>query len=183
MKKLVSLFLSLLLLLSLTGCGNSGPELPKIRAVTQNHSEETEKPDYWLVRPGKKPKRTEEFTPDKAAVYQVDCSQITASVVDGKVQNHIDRLRITDSQGAQFDDKTLETMAETVIKSIDHDIIQFTIIENSGYYFAFIKLNVNWSDPCDLYRYDLETNTLHKLAHWDNVDLVGIAVDDETEQA
>ena len=180
MKKYLSFLLSLLLLLGLTGCGRQNANLPTIKVITQNHTDQPEEPDYWQIRPGKKPKPTEVFTPDQAVLYHVDCAQINTSVVDGEVQNQVESIRITDTQGAEIEAKTLSTIVETTASTIDHSIFEFTIIENSGYYFTFLKLNVNWSDPCELYLYDTDNNTLRQLAHWDNVDFLGIQVENTT---
>lgn len=43
-------------------------------------------------------------------------------------------------------------------------------------YFAFAKLNVNWSDPCVLYEYAPQAQSLTELARWDKADLVGLAL-------
>ena len=39
-------------------------------------------------------------------------------------------------------------------------------------YFAFVKLNVNWWDPCTLYEY--EGGEFRELAQWDNMRLLSI---------
>lgn len=177
MKKTLSLLLCLLLLLSLIGCGAQRADLPAIKVITQDHADQWAEPDYWQIRPGKKPKSTDVFTADQANVYHVDCAQINADVIDGKVKNQIESIRITNDTGTQVEDKTLSAIVETTASSIDHAIHEFTIIKDSGYYFTFIKLNVNWSDPCELYLYDADTNIIQQLAHWDNVDFIGIQVD------
>ena len=50
----------------------------------------------------------------------------------------------------------------------------FDIYELEGRYFAFIKLNVNWQDPCYLYEYDAGSDKLKELTVWQDVDLVGL---------
>ena len=45
-----------------------------------------------------------------------------------------------------------------------------------GRYLAFAKLNVNWSDPCVLYEYAPQAQSLTELARWDKADLVGLAL-------
>lgn len=178
MKKCLPLFLSLMVLLSLTSCGNQPSTLPTIKVMTQSLDASAEGPDYWLIRPGKRPKHTKAFTPDQASIYEVDCSLLRAEVIDGKVQNQIDGIRITDQSGDQIEDNTLDSIVEHTAEAIDHTIYQFTIIEDFGYYFIFIKLNVNWSDPCELYLYDADSDTLQPLARWDKVDLIGIQVEE-----
>lgn len=177
MKKALSFLLSLLLLIGMTGCGGQSSDLPHIKVMTQNHLDQSEEADYWQIHPGRKPKHVESFAPDQAVFYHVDCTQISANVIDGKVKNQIESIRITDASGAQIEDSVLSAIVETTASSIDHAIHEFTIIEDSGYYFAFIQLNVNWSDPCELYLYEADTNTMQPLAHWDNVDFIGIQVE------
>ena len=46
----------------------------------------------------------------------------------------------------------------------------------AGRYFAFAKLNVNWSAPCVLYEYAPQAQSLTELARWDKVDLTGLAL-------
>ena len=46
------------------------------------------------------------------------------------------------------------------------------IVVNGQRYFAFVKLNVNWWDPCTLYEY--EGGELRELAQWDNMRLLSI---------
>ena len=56
---------------------------------------------------------------------------------------------------------------------IDHAIFDFQIIVVNGQrYFAFVKLNVNWQDPCTLYEY--EGGELRELAQWDNMRLLSV---------
>lgn len=177
MKKFVLAILSLLLLFGMTGCGGATPELPEIKAIMQRNSAPAEGPDYWLLRPGKRPKHIGAFSPDEMKRYQVDCSQIKASVVDNQVNNQIETILILDDAGAPVQDALLSSIVQTAAASIPHQIYEFSIIELQGYYFAFIKLNVNWSDPCYLYQYDCDTNTMQTLAQWDDADLIGLALE------
>ena len=58
---------------------------------------------------------------------------------------------------------------------IDHAIFDFQIIVVNGrHYFAFVRLNVNWWDPCTLYEYD--GGLLRELAQWDNMRLMSIGL-------
>ena len=45
---------------------------------------------------------------------------------------------------------------------------------NGQRYFAFVKLNVNWWDPCTLYEYD--GGELRELAQWDNMRLLSVGL-------
>ena len=62
-----------------------------------------------------------------------------------------------------------------VVDQIDHAIFDFQIIVVNGQrYFAFVKLNVNWWDPCTLYEYD--GGELRELCQWDNMRLLSIGL-------
>ena len=64
-------------------------------------------------------------------------------------------------------------MMHAAADQIDHAIFDFQIIAVNGQrYFAFVKLNVNWWDPCTLYEY--EGGELRELCQWDNMRLLSI---------
>ena len=64
-------------------------------------------------------------------------------------------------------------MMHAAADQIDHAIFDFQIIVVNGQrYFAFVKLNVNWWDPCTLYEY--EGGELRELAQWDNMRLLSV---------
>ena len=65
------------------------------------------------------------------------------------------------------------TLMRAAAEQIDHAIFDFQIIVVNGQrYFAFVKLNVNWWDPCTLYEY--EGGELCELCQWDNMRLLSI---------
>ena len=69
--------------------------------------------------------------------------------------------------------ETMIAMMHAAADQIDHAIFDFQIIVVNGQrYFAFVKLNVNWWDPCTLYEY--EGGELRELAQWDNMRLLSI---------
>jgi len=64
-------------------------------------------------------------------------------------------------------------MMHAAADQIDHAIFDFQIIVVNGQRcFAFVKLNVNWWDPCTLYEYD--GGELRELCQWDNMRLLSI---------
>ena len=66
-------------------------------------------------------------------------------------------------------------MMHAAADQIDHAIFDFQIIVVDGYrYFAFVKLNVNWWDPCTLYEY--EGGELRELCQWDNMRLLSVGL-------
>ena len=50
------------------------------------------------------------------------------------------------------------------------------MINTGGRYFLYLKLNVNWQDPCYLYAYDEAGGKLTELYVWQSMDLLGIAL-------
>ncbi len=176
MKQVLALLLTLFTLFSLTGCNPDKSAIPTVYAITQAKNEDASEPDHWILRPGRKPKRITSFSPDAVEIYEVDCSKITATVVHGQVQNQVDLVRVTDSEGNPVSDPILETLVTSVALSIPHSLYRFTIIKDSGYYFTFISLNVNWNDPCILSIYNPNTQKQHTLGRWNHVDLIGLHV-------
>lgn len=66
-------------------------------------------------------------------------------------------------------------MMHAAADQIDHAIFAFQIIVVNGQrYFAFVKLNVNWWDPCTLYEY--ESGALRELCQWDNMRLLSVGL-------
>ena len=73
-------------------------------------------------------------------------------------------------------DEELQRLMTCAARELEHDIWEFLIIRDGDDLFAYVKLNVNWSDPCDLYRYDPQNDTLIHLCRWQNKDFSGIRV-------
>ena len=71
--------------------------------------------------------------------------------------------------------ETMIAMMRAAADQIDHAIFDFQIIVVNGQrYFAFVKLNVNWWDPCTLYEY--EGGALRELCQWGNVRLLSVGI-------
>ena len=66
---------------------------------------------------------------------------------------------------------------EVATHTIDHDMYEFSVWSSKGRYYVFVKLNVNWHDPCVLYSYNTEQKELIELYSWESRDLVGISTD------
>ncbi len=166
MKRLFSLLLPLLLL---TGCGASASPVVQVAL----RARDTQEVFYEVVDTEGKTAKTAAFDSDDLHIYTVDCLGIDCQVVDGKVQNTVEYISITDEKGQAVEEDTLTHIVHAV-STIDHDIFTFTILEDQGAYFAFLLLNTNWSSPCLLYRYHPGSGNLELLHQWDNVDLLGL---------
>lgn len=160
----------LVLALALTGCSRKAP-------VVMAALESKGSPIYQTVYEGGKCENAEPFQSDAEAHYAADFGDFQAQVVDGKVVNTLRAKWLTDEAGRSFlAEDTLAQLLETAADAIDHDISAFDIWVVAGRYFAFAKLNVNWSDPCVLYEYAPQDQSLIELARWNGADLTGIAL-------
>ena len=169
MKKIIVLFL---LLLTLTGCGQRKPPVLYVQVEDlKNNSVLTQA----LTSSGSK-KEISSLPADDAQVYQVSPGSLHSNIVNGKVRNTVFDLTILDSEARPVQDALLEDIAEVTAASIDHDIMEFEIWKVGTHYYSFIKLNVNWSDPCELYEYHPDSHSIHLIGEWDNVNLLSMAL-------
>ena len=70
----------------------------------------------------------------------------------------------------------MKMILQAVAAHIAHDIIETKIFKAGEERFMAVKLNVNWHDPCDFYRYDAESGRLRLLESWEDVDVIGVAL-------
>lgn len=169
MKRIFGLILPLLLL---TGCGTS-TSIPVIRAIVEQRA--TEELSYEEIDANGKSHEVDSFFPDAAEVYTVDPFGLDCQVRNGKLRNQVVTVSITDANGNPVEDNTLRDIVYAA-QIIEHAIFEFTIWKVQDHYFAFIKLNTNWSDPCELYQYNTATGFFHMLYQWDDVNLVGLQI-------
>ena len=169
MKKIIVLFL---LLLTLTGCGQRKPPVLYVQVEDlKNNSVLTQA----LTSSGHQ-KEISSFSADDTLVYRVSPESLHSDIVDGKVRNTVSNLTILDEDDQPVQDALLEDIAEVTAASIDHDIMEFEIWNVGTHYYSFIKLNVNWSDPCELYEYHPGSHSIHLIGAWDNVNLLSMAL-------
>ncbi len=170
MKRVTSLVLCLMLTMVLAGCAKKAP-IAKVQLQTDGAAV------YQVVYEGGKCQKAEPFQSAAEAHYAADFGDFQAQVVDGKVVNTLRAKWLTDEAGQSFlAEEPLAQLLETAADAIDHDISAFDIWVVEGRYFAFAKLNVNWSDPCVLYEYVPQDQSLTELARWDKADLTGLAL-------
>ena len=73
-------------------------------------------------------------------------------------------------------DETIQAIKTAARGTIQSDLMQYDVLQDGAAFFAVVQLNVNWTSPCDLYRWEPETQSLNKLCRWDGVEIVGIAL-------
>ncbi len=85
------------------------------------------------------------------------------------------KTAVTDASGETVPaDAELLKLLRTAAEATRHEIIEVRIFVDDGAYFAAVKTNVNWSDPCEFYRWDAETGELRLLCRWDGAEVTGI---------
>ncbi len=161
MKRIFALLLSALLLVT-AGC--AAAPAPTVRVIVQNRK--TQELEYWNL--GEKAEKTDAFEADLPPVCEVDHMGL-----DTRAEGRVKYIHMY-QDGQPVENQLYEAIVRTAAGQIDHDICKFQILEDGGRYFAFLKLNINLWDPCDLYEYDPETGALTELNEWDNVNLIGL---------
>ena len=129
---------------------------------------------YETVCASGKSRACDAFTPDACVFYTADYADFDTSALRSHRVNTLVATTLYDSVGNVVEpNETMITMMHAAADQIDHAIFDFQIIVVNGQrYFAFVKLNVNWWDPCTLYEY--ESGALRELCQWDNMRLLSI---------
>ncbi len=149
---------------------------PSIANVTLKDPD-TGKETHYEIFEGERRSLTSPFEEDPIEIYSADYNDFTAYIEDGKVLNRLTGTKLSDGDGNLIEaDEELQRLMTCAARELEHDIWEFLIIRDGDDLFAYVKLNVNWSDPCDLYRYDPQNDTLIHLCRWQNKDFSGIRV-------
>lgn len=118
---------------------------------------------YETVYASGKSRACDAFTPDACVFYTADYADFDTSALRSRRVNTLVATTLYDSVGNVVEpNETMIAMMHAAADQIDHAIFAF----------AFVKLNVNWQDPCTLYEY--EGGELRELAQWDNMRLLSI---------
>ena len=114
------------------------------------------------------------YTSGKSRRCTADYADFDTSALRSHRVNTLVATTLYDSVGNVVEpNETMIAMMHAAADQIDHAIFDFQIIVVNGQrYFAFVKLNVNWWDPCTLYEY--EGGEFRELAQWDNMRLLSI---------
>ena len=174
MKRIFTSLTYILLAVMLTACGQASPVL---KVIVQPERSDVENYEYLVVYDNEKTAATDLFVPDDVASYTAEFRAFVSAVENKRVVNTLESTILIDENGNKTDaDEIMTAIMQTAADSIDHDIMEFTILVDGDRYFAFVKLNVNLWTPCILYEYDTATGDLVELYCWDSVDLLGISI-------
>ena len=175
MKRILASLLSFALCLALLLFIRSEPDEPILHVALKSSGEQDAAYVYETVYASGKSRACDAFTPDACVFYTADYADFDTSALRSHRVNTLVATTLYDSVGNTVSpDETMLSMMHAA-EQIDHAIFDFQIIVVNGQrYFAFVKLNVNWQDPCILYEYD--NGQLRELCRWDNMRLLSIGL-------
>ena len=176
MKRMFAALLCLALGLALFLSLRSKPDEPLLHVALKSEGKQDAAYVYETVYASGKSRRCEAFTPDSAVFYTADYADFDTSALHSHRVNTLVATTLYDSVGNVVEpNETMIAMMHAAADQIDHAIFDFQIIVVNGQRcFAFVKLNVNWWDPCTLYEY--EGGLLRELCQWDNMRLLSIGL-------
>ena len=172
--KAVCALLSFALCLALLFFVRNESDEPILHVALKSASEQDAAYVYETVCASGKSRACDAFTPDACVFYTADYADFDTSALRSHRVNTLVATTLYDSVGNVVEpNEAMIAMMHAAADQIDHAIFDFQIIVVNGQrYFAFVKLNVNWQDPCTLYEYD--GGLLRELAQWDNMRLLSI---------
>ena len=175
MKRMFAALLCLALGLALFLSVRSEPDEPLLHVALKPTCEQDAAYVYETVCASGKSRRCEAFTPDSAVFYTADYADFDTSALRSHRVNTLVATTLYDSAGNTVTPNETMIAMMHAAEQIDHAIFDFQIIVVNGQrYFAFVKLNVNWWDPCTLYEYD--GGALRALCQWDNMRLLSVGL-------
>ena len=132
-----------------------------------------------MIYEGGKVKKTGKFTPEANTIYQADFTDFSGTIEDNKIAVTLIDTKLTDKDGNEIepDENTIKFM-QWIADNAEHNIYEADFIPLQDKYFALVKLNVNWWDPCVLYMYDTEEQKFSELYKWDHVNIEGVSLPD-----
>ena len=161
MKRFFAALLSFALCLALLFFVRNESDEPILHVALKLAGEQDAAYVYETVYASGKSRACDAFTPDVCVFYTADYADFDTTTLYDSVGNVVEP------------NETMIAMMHAAADQIDHAIFDFQIIVVNGQrYFAFVKLNVNWQDPCTLYEYD--GGELRELAQWDNMRLLSV---------
>ena len=164
MKRILAALLSFALCLALLLFIRSEPDEPILHVALKGAGEQDAAYVYETVYANGKSRACDAFTPDACVFYTADYADFDTSALRSHRVNTLVATTLYDSVGNVVEpNETMIAMMHAAADQIDHAIFDFQIIVVNGQrYFAFVKLNVNWWDPCTLYEY--ESGALRELS-------------------
>ena len=176
MKRIFAALLSFALCLALLFFVRNESDEPILHVALKSSGEQDAAYVYETVYTSGKSRACDAFTPDACVFYTADYTDFDTSALRSRRVNTLVATTLYESVGNVVEpNETMIAMMHAAADQIDHAIFDFQIIVvNSQRYFAFVKLNVNWQDPCTLYEY--ESGALHELCQWDNMRLLSVGL-------
>lgn len=176
MKRILAALLSFALCLALLFFVRNKSDEPILHVALKSAGEQDAAYVYETVYTSGKSRACDAFTPDACVFYTADYADFDTSALHSHRVNTLVSTTLYDSVGNTVTpNETMLSMMHAAADQIDHAIFAFQIIVVNGqHYFAFIKLNVNWQDPCTLYEYD--GGQLRVLCQWDNMRLLSVGL-------
>ena len=174
MKRIFAALLSFALCLALFLSLRSKPDEPLLHVALKSEDGQGAAYVCETVYASGKSRRCNAFTPDTCVFYTADYADFDTFALRSRRVNTLVATTLYDSVGNTVTpNETMIAMMRAAADQIDHAIFDFQIIVVNGQrYSAFVKLNVNWWDPCTLYEY--EGGELRELCQWDNKRLLSI---------
>ena len=175
---IIILVLIVVALYPLISEANKMSPLPVLSIIIGNADPDATFLRYYTIYNNEKIRESDAFTPDETvSLYSAVYGDFKAEVVNGQVKNTLKDTLIEDRDGNSINaDERISVLMQVLADTLKHDISKCTIIETNDHLFAFVKLNVNWSDPCELYMYKAETKSLEMIHKWNNVDIMGASI-------
>ena len=176
MKRFFAVLLSLALLLVLVLSARRESGEPLLHVALKSADSQNAAYVYETVFTNGRSRSCGAFTPDSCVFYTADYADFDTTARRTHLVNTLVATTLYDSVGNTVSpDETMLSMMRAAADQIEHAIFGFQIIVVNGrHYFAFVKLNVNWQDPCILYEYD--NGQLRELCRWDNMRLLSIGL-------
>ena len=150
--------------------------LVQVQVQTPRHygSSDVEEPVNYLLASKRRIHSCDPFTADEATVYYVpsECFDAYIDRAQNKVLNRLVSVAVTDESGNPCE-------APAVLSDIFAQIatlFDIRILDVSGEYFVFLKLNVNLHTPCELYYYNQQIGKLIELYSFNDRELLGLHV-------
>lgn len=182
MKRILTGLCISILCLTVISCAEGREHLtgtPVLKVALQSSTGDAPAAEYYMLDNEGHAEKTAEFSPDADAVFfyaDVD-ADFDCRIKNNHIVNRLVSTRGSDKAGNPVRaDQTTEKILQAAADLIDHAMYDFTVINSGGRYFVYLKLNVNWQDPCHLYAYDKAGGKLIKLYVWQSMDLLGIAL-------
>ena len=176
MKRFFAALLSLVLIIILLLFVRNESDEPILHVALKSAGGQAAAYVYETVYASGRSRACDAFTPDTCVFYTADYADFDTTALRAHRVNTLVSTTLYDSVGNTVEpDETMIDMMHAAADQIDHAIFDFQIIVVNGQrYFAFVKLNVNWWDPCTLYEY--ESGALRALCQWDNMRLLSVGL-------